>query len=60
MILKLLGLIQLFLHNIEQDLESARFTEQTSPRTYNFIDTCLTRCIKADNVAVMMSKYVLF
>jgi hypothetical protein len=40
------------LHNIleQVDLESAGFTSnKLAQRTYNFIDTCLTKCIlKAD------------
>ena len=63
MILKLFGFNTIvLLHNIQEQvgLESARFTgNKLAQRAYNFIDTCLTRCIlKADNVAVMMSKYV--
>jgi hypothetical protein len=43
------------LHNIleQVDLESAGFTSnKLAQRTYNFIGTCLTKCIlKADKVA---------
>jgi hypothetical protein len=49
------------LHNIleQVDLESAGFTSnKLAQRTYKFI-ACLTKCIlKADKVAVTISKYV--
>lgn len=50
------------LHNIleQVDLESAGFTDnKLAKKTYNFIGTCLTKCIlKADKVAVTINKYV--
>jgi glycosyltransferase involved in cell wall biosynthesis len=63
MILKFFGFNTIvLLHNIleQVDLETAGFTDnKLAQKTYNFIGTCLTRCIlKADKVAVTISKYV--
>jgi hypothetical protein len=50
------------LHNIleQVDLESAGFTSnKLAQKTYNFIGTCLTKCIlKADDKVATISKYV--
>lgn len=63
MVLRLLGCNTIvLLHNIleQVDLESAGFTSnKLAQKAYNFIGTCLTRCIlKSDKVAVTISKYV--
>jgi glycosyltransferase involved in cell wall biosynthesis len=63
MVLRFLGCNTIvLLHNIleQVDLESAGFTSnKLAQKTYNFIGTCLTKCIlKSDKVAVTISKYV--